>query len=130
MSTVRPRIDVEAQPFWDAAARRELVYQQCQTCGATQSYPRHRCMICHGTALGWKPSSRRGKIHSFTVVHRAPSDAFRSRVPYVLALVALEGFRLLVNLPEDRPEEAAIGRDIEIVFVNAGGMWLPQGKLL
>jgi len=130
MSPVLPRISIEAKPFWDAAAQGELLYQQCDMCGATQSYPRRRCMACHSTALGWKPSSRQGRIHSFTVVRRAPSEAFRSRVPYVLALVELEGFRLMVNLPEDSPEDAAIDRDVEIVFVETDGIFLPQGKLL
>lgn len=130
MNSVRPRISIEAGPFWEAAARGELLYQQCEACGVIQSYPRQRCMACHATTLGWKPSSRLGTIHSYTVVHRAPSEAFRSQVPYVLALVELEGFRLIVNLPQDRSEDAAIGREIEIIFVEMDGVSLPQGKLL
>jgi len=33
-------------------------------------------------------------VYSYTVVHRAPSPAFESDVPYVVAVIALEEDRI------------------------------------
>jgi uncharacterized OB-fold protein len=119
----------ETQPFWEGVRLGELRYQRCTQCGAVQSYPRKRCLRCHGSELEWRVSSRRGAIASFTIVHRAPTPQFAEYVPYALVLVDLEGFRLMVNLPHDPPEQVAIGRLVEIIFEQRGDAMLPQGKL-
>lgn len=125
-----PLPSAESAPFWEAAARGELIYQRCSHCGAIQTYPRHRCGICHATELDWRTSGRRGRIQSFTIVHRAPSEAFKGMTPYVLALVDLdEGFRLMLNLPDDDPARVAIGARVRIVFETLDGGALPQGRL-
>lgn len=44
----------------------------------------------------------RGKVHSFTVVHRAPTAAFKARVPYAIALIDLApGVRMMMNVDGD-----------------------------
>ncbi len=131
MQKPQPVATPETQPFWDACNRRELVYQRCRGCGAVQFYPRAHCARCHTTDLAWETASGQGTIYSFTVVHRAPTAAFKPEVPYILALVDMaEGFRMMVNLPGTPPEQVAIGQPIRIVFQpTESGQLLPQAEL-
>jgi hypothetical protein len=58
-----------------------------------------------------------GRIYTFTIIDRAGIPAFAEEVPYVLALVQLEeGVRMMSNIVQCRPEEAAIGMKVQVVF--------------
>ena len=95
-------------------------------CGQVQLIPRSRCAACQGTALTWQRSDGRGRILSHTTVHRAPSEAFRSEVPYVMALVDMdEGFRLMANVQGGAEPALAIGQPVRIGFVDVDGTALP-----
>jgi uncharacterized OB-fold protein len=119
----------ETRPFWEGCRRGELLYQYCRACGRAQFYPRALCAGCQGGGLEWRCSSGRGSIHSFTVVHRAPSEAFKTEVPYALALVDLEeGFRMMLNVRGADPESLRIGQPVRIVFEPRGKLMLPQAE--
>ena len=126
----KPPVDppAEARPFWEGCTRGELLYQRCAGCGRVQFYPRAACTGCGATALEWHRSAGFGTIHTFTIVRRAPSAAFRSNLPYVLALVDMdEGFRMMLNLRRSDPESAHIGQRVTIVFEPQPRGWtLPQ----
>lgn len=116
--------------FWEGCRQGELRYQTCRGCGHVQFYPRARCTACHGSDLDWAVSAGRGTIHSFTVVHRAPSEAFKPDVPYVLALVDLaEGFRMMLNVTGADPDTLEIGTSVEITFEPRGDQMLPQAQV-
>lgn len=83
---------------------------RCGDCGAFHFYPRPACPACGGTKLGWAPASGGGSVYSFSVVHRAPSPAFKDQVPYVVAIVKTdEGPHLLSRIEGIPPGEVAIG---------------------
>lgn len=112
-----PPVNADSKPYWDAAHAGKLVYQRCAKCGHAQFPPRRMCVACHATSLEWQPSSGQGRVHTFTVVSRAPTEAFKDSVPYVIALVDLaEGFRIMVNVVGDEPARLAIGDPVRIVF--------------
>lgn len=100
----RPRAEAEegfgdplSAPFWEAAARRELVVQRCRGCGTHQFFARPFCLQCDGVDLTWVKASGLGTIYSMTTVRRTVSAEFPA--PYVNALVDLdEGPRLLTNI--------------------------------
>jgi uncharacterized protein len=127
-----PRVTGETAPFWEACGRGELTYQQCLSCDAIQFPPRNHCVLCLGDALAWRRSAGRGTVHSFTVVQRAPSAAFREDVPYVLALVDLdEGFRMMMNVLGCAPGDVTIGARVTITFeTREDGSSLPQAELI
>ena len=127
-----PVIYPDSQKFWEACNEERLLYQQCDDCAQVQSFPRSYCAHCHGTALTWHESTRRGKIASFTVVHRGPSAAFKEDEPYLIVLVDMdEGFRLMMNLRESNPDQAKIGAPVQIIFEPSGNneQKLPQATL-
>ena len=89
--------DPVTAPFWEAAARRELVLQRCSACGAFQFYPRPFCLACDATALEWVPAAGGGTVYAATTVHMRVDPALEP--PYVVAVVELdEGPRLTTNI--------------------------------
>ncbi|CAO3435423.1 Zn-ribbon domain-containing OB-fold protein [Azospirillum doebereinerae] len=125
-----PVPNADTRPYWDAAGRGELAYRQCRDCGKPQFPPGRVCRHCHGEALDWRISSARGTIHSFTIVHRAPTPAFTA--PYAILLVDLEeGFRIMTNVRHTADAAGlGIGLPVRIVFEPAGdGPALPQAEL-
>jgi uncharacterized OB-fold protein len=117
--------------FWKGCSRGELLFQRCDACGRLQFYPRPFCAACHGADLIWVESAKKGRIHSFTIVHRAAKVAFAAQVPFVLAVIELdEGFRMMMNVVGENRFSAAIGNRVRIVFEKShDGRNLPQAVL-
>ncbi|MGB0622130.1 MAG: Zn-ribbon domain-containing OB-fold protein [Myxococcota bacterium] len=67
--------------------------------------------------LAWEAVSGRGRIHIFTVAHRAPHPKFAGQLPLVIAIVELEeGPRLVTNLVDRNPEKIEVGAAVEVRF--------------
>ena len=112
-----PRITDDTKPFWDGCAAGELRVQRCTVCGAMQFPPRSRCGACGSDRLEWVAVDPRGEVYSFTVVHRAPTTAFRPDVPYVVALVDVApGARLMLNVTGCDVAQVHIGMPVRIEF--------------
>jgi uncharacterized OB-fold protein len=117
----------DSAPFWQACGRRVLTYQRCEACGAVQVPPRRHCAACRASALAWQESAGRGTVESYTVVHRAPTEAFRADTPYVIALVRFdEGFQLMMNVLDATEGDLSIGLPVRVTFEERGGRLLPQ----
>ena len=104
-----------SQPFWDAANEGVLVRQRCSMCAFEQLPPQFACRRCLATTLEWVPSSGRGTLYSFSVLHM--SDAgLPLDTPTVLADVDLhEGCHLLTNLDCDLPA-VTIGMELQVAW--------------
>lgn len=100
-------------PFWEAAARHELVFQRCRNCGRPQWYPRPYCLHCQSDDVEWVKGRGAGTIYSMTTVHIQVDPELES--PYVVALVELdEGQRILSHIVGE--EEARIGDRVEVAW--------------
>lgn len=128
----QPHPNADSLPFWQGCAKGELRYQYCAACNQPQFPPRVFCARCQGASLEWRQSARLGVIHTFTVVQRAPSAAFKGDVPYVIALIDLdEGFRLMMNLRSADTTAVQIGQRVRVVFEPTAGEYpLPQAELV
>ena len=110
-----PRPTQLSRPHWDGCLEGVLRVQRCRDCGHFVFIPQPLCTRCHAEALEWVASSGRGSVYSYTVVHRPPRPAFA--VPYVVAIVELEeGWHMLTNLTECRPEDVRVGLPVEVAF--------------
>ncbi len=111
-----PRPTALSAPHWEGCREGVLRVQRCGDCGAFVFIPQPLCTRCQGRDLEWVESSGRGRIYSYTVVHRPPRPEFE--VPYVVAIVELdEGWHMLSNLIECAPEDARVEMPVEVVFV-------------
>lgn len=116
-----PQGTPDAGPYWQAAQDGQLVMQHCYGCGTYRFFPSHICPECGSDEQVWGPCSGRGTVYSLTIVHRAPSPAFRKNVPYVVALVDLEeGPRMMANIVGEGRMEASIGDAVEVCFEPRG----------
>lgn len=103
-------------PYFDAAARGELVFQRCAG-GHAFLYPRSLCPSCHSGELVWERATGHGEIATFAVIHRPPWNDLTRPVPYVVALVRLdEGPQLLSTIERIDPTQVHIGLRVRAVF--------------
>jgi uncharacterized OB-fold protein len=125
-----PRSDAVTRHFWLSCKDGRFEFQCCQECGHKQFPPRQACAECHGLDLSWQQSAGHGSVYSFTVAHRAPLEAFKPDVPYVVAIVELdEGVRAMMNLRGVDPDAVEIGMPVDICFeANEGEYPLPQAR--
>ncbi len=85
-----PRATAESQPFWAACKRHEVVFQKCRKCGKARHYPQPLCPNCHSFEYEWIKSTGKGKVHSYTIAHRAFHPGFEGETPYVIVIVDME----------------------------------------
>ncbi|MGB8691880.1 MAG: Zn-ribbon domain-containing OB-fold protein [Steroidobacteraceae bacterium] len=112
-----PQITPETAEYWAGCKRHELLIQRCADCGAAQFYPRAFCTHCSGSKVRWVRASGRGTLASYTIVHRAVSQAYAAEVPYVVALVSLEeGPMMMSNVIGCSPGDLRVGMSLQVVF--------------
>ncbi len=113
----RPSVDGLDAPFWESAARHELVAQKCRTCSRFQWGPEHICHRCLSFDLGWEPAPTSGVVYSWERVWHPTMPALADSCPYVVVLVELDeadGIRMIGNLVG--AEDVAIGQRVQAVF--------------
>ena len=109
----------ESDYYWERARAHELWLKRCDDCGTTYFYPRAICPACLSRNTQWVRSSGRGTLYAFSIAERPPRPAFQDRVPFVAAIVELEGgARMPTNLVGIDPDPARIriGMPVEVVF--------------
>ena len=117
MKKPEPRITPDNEPFYKALAERRFVLPYCGDCGKAHLPPGPVCPFCLGEKIHWRPASGRGRISTWTVVHKAWFPAFADEVPYNVVQVELEeGPRLTANVVDVKNEELRIGLPVEIVY--------------
>jgi uncharacterized OB-fold protein len=123
-----PEVNSDTEPWWAATRECRLLVQRCRACGRFQHYPRYLCVHCSSTDLEFVDASGSGRVYSFTVVHRAPSTAFKT--PYVVALVRLaEGPLLLTNIVGPAPGEVRCDMAVTVAWTPlSDGRNLPVFK--
>jgi uncharacterized OB-fold protein len=102
--------------FYAWCRRHELRFQRCTGCGTWRHVPRPMCAECQSTEWEWARVAGTGRIHCWTVVHRALNKAFADDVPYAPVIVELdEGPRIPSWV--DMPIEALkVGARVEVWF--------------
>jgi uncharacterized OB-fold protein len=119
-----PVPDEESRPFFDGARKGVLLLRRCQTCSTFMSPTggigtplRPRCASCFSADLEWAPTSGRGALYSFALMHQVYDPAFADEVPYNIAVVELdEGVRMTTNVVGCANEELWIGMPLEVTF--------------
>ena len=117
-----PQPTAETAGFWDGARAGVLRLPRCMDCLRLHFYPRPFCPHCSRRSLQWQDLSGRGTIYTFTINHRAPSEAFKPLLPYAVAVVELaEGPRMMGRIIDSPLASVRIGAPVAARFeaVNA-----------
>lgn len=102
-------------PHWDGCRAGTLKVQQCKQCKTCVFIPQACCTQCQCTDLLWIDCSGRGKVYSYTVVHRAPRPQFE--VPFAVAIIELEeGWYMLSNVIDCAAEDVAVDMPVQVAF--------------
>ena len=116
-----PIRNADSNELWDGMLDNKLRLQECGDCGALDFMPRHMCPKCWSPNRKWREASGKGTVHSFSIVRRASSPAFASRVPYVVALIDLEeGPRMPTAIVGDNALSVEIGDAVKMTFETRG----------
>jgi len=128
MPLPQPLANADSLPYWNAARERRLLIRRCKACGERHFMPRHLCPYCWSDQLEWVESKGTGRIHSYSIVHRAPTATFAAATPYVIALVDLdEGVQMFANVVGHDALEVAIDDRVRVTFEERDdGAMLPQ----
>src|ERR1700687_2610328 len=107
-----PLPDPDSAPFWESIQRKELAIQRCRSCQHWIHFPAPICPACGSAELSFERVSGLGVVYTYTVVHRAISEAFASLVPYVVAWIELPeqpGLRMVSNIVDWSPDDVQVG---------------------
>ena len=111
-----PAPDADSATFWRGLRDGVLLLQHCADCGHVQYYQQAICRQCGGENLFHRPASGRGKVHSFSVVHRAPGPAFKADLPYAVLLIDLEeGPRMVSTYTGGKTTDVTFDMDVTLV---------------
>lgn len=123
-----PMPDADSEVYWRGIQEGRLLLQHCRDCGHVQFYQASICRNCSSEQLEHRAASGRAKVHSFSVVHRAPGPAFKQDTPYAVILVELEeGPRMISSFVGADPALVTFDMAVELVCEPVdGGMSLPR----
>jgi uncharacterized protein len=131
LSQRAPKAGYDAQEYWTACDRHELILQWCDECGQLNWFPRHFCRNCSSAKLSWHPAAGTGTIESFNIVRRAMNESYVDEVPYVLAVVRLaEGILCVTQIVGERRFQATFDAPVRVTFVDTVGHSLPCFELI
>ena len=126
LPTYPPNITAETAEFWKATEDGRFLLPQCTSCGFLIWYPRALCPACGSLETTWIEASGRGRIYTYTVVHKG-NGPWAPFVPYVTAYVELEeGPRVLTNIVGIDPASVEVGMAVEVVWEPTGDDGGPQ----
>ena len=112
-----PDPDVAGAPFWEAAARHQLVLQSCASCRTIRHPPRPMCAVCNSMEYTFEQASGRGRIWSWVIAHAPVLPSFAEKVPYNVIVVELEeGVRMIGNLLDVDNDAIEEGMQVTVDF--------------
>src|SRR5262249_61935217 len=118
-----PEPGPDGREFWDGCRRHELRLQRCASCDRARFAPRPACPWCGSLRAVWFTASGRGRVFSWTVVHRPTLPAFVPMLPYAAGLIALEEGVLMVGQIrgcDPQGGRARVGGRVGVADVTAG----------
>lgn len=125
LKTPGPTITTLTAPFWQAASEGRLVIQSCEACGKAVFYPRPICPHCWSNRLVWREASGRGRLKSFSVVHKPGHPGWLPAAPYVVGLVELEEGPTMLSFIVAEEAACAVGQPLVLAPTRIGGRTLP-----
>ncbi|NIJ36790.1 putative OB-fold protein [Sphingopyxis panaciterrae] len=121
-----PVIDRDNEAYWTWGRDGKLAIHRCGDCDYFVHPPVPFCPRCEGRNVAPRAVSGRGRVVTFTVNHKAWVPGLR--VPYILALVAIEeqdDVRLACNIVDCHAGEVTFGMAVEVLFEQAEDLWAP-----
>jgi uncharacterized OB-fold protein len=123
----RPARTSANAPLLDAWQQGKLLLPQCAECDRKFFFPRELCPHCWSPRIDWVASPGRGKIVSFSRIHRQIHPSFANETPTILAEIALDdGWTMIARVITADPQSIASGmRVVPVAMPQAARYPLP-----
>jgi uncharacterized OB-fold protein len=129
-----PAVSRETLPWWQAAAEHRLVVQTCADCALPRHPPGPVCPRCGACEHRWQELSGEGTVYSYTIVHQGFLPALADHVPYVVAVLELDGadgVRFISNLVDVAADAVRVGLRVAVVWEDMQpGLAVPRFRAL
>jgi uncharacterized OB-fold protein len=104
-------------PFWDGCREHRLRVQRCAN-GHLAWPPRPACPVCSDLTRNWEEVEGRGRLYSWTVVHRTSVAALADLLPFAVGIVSLDSQPSIRFVGRCLGEggDLRIGAEMEVVF--------------
>lgn len=103
--------------YWNSLQEEIFLIQRCDACRKQIFYPRILCPYCGSKHVNYIEHSGIGDIYSYSIIHKTSHSAFKKEVPYVIALVNLQGGgRMMARIIDVDIEEVKMGAKVKVVF--------------
>jgi len=114
-------------PFWEACEEGRFMLHRCGQCDR-HYWPASRCMEHGDEAMQWVEATGRGRVYTYTVIHRAYTSETRDRVPFVVAVIQLEEGPFYHSNVVDCPGDSVIvDMPVKVVMLpHESGLTIPQ----
>jgi uncharacterized OB-fold protein len=125
--------DQWTQPWWDAAAKGQLVAAKCGNCGKFRMPPSPFCPHCRSQAIEWMELPGTGTLYSHTVVERAILPELADCIPYVPAVVEPDGapgIRFITNIVGSAIQDIVSGSKVAVLFDPIPGGAIPRFRIV
>ena len=116
---ILPQLTPNNTPWYTSG---EITIQFCDDCGHAQHPPDEICYACHGSNLSFRAVEGTGTVESFARVHHPLHPALKEHVPYVIAIISIDGApgcNAQGNVVNCGANEVAIGQKVRAVFEEA-----------
>lgn len=114
-----PSLTPNNTPFFTAG---RIQIQFCEQCNHAQHPPDDLCYACQGTDLAFRSMPGTGRVESAVLVHHPIHPALKAHVPYVVAVVSVDGApgcHVTGNVVGCPPETVKIGAPVRAVYEEA-----------
>jgi uncharacterized OB-fold protein len=122
---VLPRLDDENRFFWTSGADGVLRILRCNNCQFYIHPPSPICPRCLSRDVAPQTVSGRGRVETFTINYQ---QWIPGSEPYVVAWVSIDEqpcVRLSANLIDVKPDDVAVGMEVEVTFEHVEDVYLP-----
>ena len=127
------RVDHDTKDFYRGWLHRELRLNRCGSCGTWHHPPRPVCPACWSSQVVPTPVSGRGRVHLLIRLHQGPAaEGVSYEGGWPVATVELDeqpGLRFTSGVIGARREDLAIGRRVELAWIERGGEPYPVFRL-
>jgi uncharacterized OB-fold protein len=116
--TSGPQLDApDFAPFFDGCREHRLLVQRCRQ-GHLAWPPRPACPVCNDLTRSWEQVDGRGRLYSWTVIHRTSVASLASLLPFTVGIVSLDdhpAIRFVGRCLSDG-SDLHLGTEMEVVF--------------
>lgn len=117
----RLNADAHTAPFWAGTREHRLSAPRCRHDGTFTLPPTGFCPTCRRQDLEWVDLLGQAELYTFTVVRAPVVPELAETLPYVIAVVKLDGaddLKMITNIVECDVDDLRIGQRLQVVFVE------------